>query len=338
MTKGTGARAAGALCYDQEVSFIEVIALSLPRLDLQHWREGGEARRRFTDELGDALSRVGFFALAGHGIDDALLARAYAKAKEFFAQADDDKRRFFAPEAKGQRGFTPFRTEQALGEASPDLKEFYQVGRVDVADDHPVHAPYGPNRWPDDEDFRQTFSELYRALDGVAHDVLRACAVFLDEDQEFFEPVVKGGDTILRLIHYPPAPDAKAGEVRAGAHEDINLITLLTGATAEGLELLQRDGTYKAVVAGHDELLVDTGDMMQHLTNGLLRAVTHRVVLPAGGAKDARFSMPFFVHPHHAADLTPRPKSIARTGGVAKFDPATAKELLDARLSAIGVG
>lgn len=313
-------------------------ALSLPRLDLHDWREGGAARQRFTEELGDALSRVGFFALAGHDIDEALLARAYAQAKEFFGQAEDEKRRYFDPAAKGQRGFTPFMTEKALGETAPDLKEFYQVGRVDVPDTHAVHAPYGANRWPEDEAFRTTFTELYRALDAVAHEVLRACALFLAEDQEFFEPIVAGGDTILRLIHYPPAPEAKPGDVRAGAHEDINLITLLTGATAEGLELQQRDGSYKAVVAGHDELLVDTGDMMQHLTNGLLRAVTHRVVLPAGGAKDARFSMPFFVHPHHAADLTPRPKAIAKTGGVRRFEPTTAKELLDARLAAIGVG
>ena len=318
-------------------------AAKLPVLDLRHWRAGGDQKRAFVKDLGDALSEIGFFALTGHDVKGAVLDDAFDAARTFFSSSDEVKRAVYDPAAKAQRGYTPLLTERALGQSAPDQKEFFQVGRPDVPDDHPVHVPYGANRWPTTPNFVDSVKRLYLALDDIALDLLRACALFIDEEAEFFTPLATGGDTILRLIHYPPSE----GGVRAGAHEDINLITLLPGAISGrsargnapegGLELKERDGTWRPVAAGRDTLVVDTGDMMQHLTNGLLRAVTHRVVVPDGGAKTARYSMPFFVHPRHDADLTPREKCVARTGGVARFSACTARELLDERLKAIGV-
>ena len=313
---------------------------NIPRLDLRDLRAGGARADDFVSVLGDALSEVGFFALTGHDIDDAVLGAAYDRMQAFFALGDDDKRRFFAPEAMAQRGYTPFRAEHAAGAKASDLKEFFQVGRVDVDDDHPVHARYGKNLWPDAfvPGFEAAMRTLYTRLDAMAGELLAACARFLDEDAAFFTDAVKTGDTILRLIHYPalgevPPPDA----VRAGAHEDINFITLLCGATAEGLELKERDGSWRAVEAGHDDLIVDTGDMMQNVTNGVLRSVTHRVVVTESAKDHPRYSMPFFVHPRGDVDLTPRPGCVKKSGGVARYPALDARTLLEDRLRAIGV-
>ena len=311
---------------------------SIPVVDLRDWHDPA-ARGRFADEVGRALTDIGFFAVSNHGVSPALQQRAYEAAKRFFGLPRDRKARYTRPGAKGQRGYTGFGTEHARDSGAPDLKEFWQVGRTGVPEDHPVHRPYGPNPWPsaDVPDFEPAMTALYEALDGLGAELLEACALYLDEPAGVFRDLCTDSDTIVRVIYYPPVPrDAPPGSVRSAAHEDINLITLLSAATAEGLELLQRDGRWRPVHTGFDTIVVDAGDMLQNVTNGLYRSTTHRVVNPADASSD-RYSMPCFIHPRKDADLTPRASCVARTGDVARYPSITAGAYLDQRLREIGL-
>lgn len=312
---------------------------SIPVVDVRDWHAGGDARTRFTATVGAALADTGFFALAHHGIPEPLTRRAYEAARAFFHLPADVKARYHRAGARGQRGYTGFGTEHARDSQAPDLKEFWQVGRTGVPDEHPVHRPFGPNLWPDEvvEDFRPALSELYQALDALGTICLEACARHLGEPAGTFADMTTDSDTIVRVIYYPPTVDAPPGAVRSAAHEDINLITLLSGATAEGLELLRRDGTWMPVHVSFDHIVVDSGDMLQNVTNGLFKSTTHRVVNPADASSE-RFSMPCFIHPRREVDLTPMASAVARTGGAPRFPSLTAGEYLDQRLREIGLG
>lgn len=293
------------------------------------------------DAVGRALTEIGFFSVRGHGVAPELIERAYSVAERFFASSPQVKARYELPAAAGQRGFTSFGKEHAKDSPAPDLKEFYQIGRVDVPDDHVVHAPYGPNVWPEEvPEFGPTMSELYRALDRLGSALLEACALYVGEDERLFRDMTAEGDTIVRVLHYPPLPDdAPQGSVRAAAHEDINLITLLPSATAAGLELLSRDGAWVPISVGGQDIIVDSGDMLQNLTNGLYKSTTHRVVNPdAAGASESRLSMPCFIHPRKDVDLTPLASCIDRTGGEAAYPSLSAGAYLEQRLREIGLG
>jgi isopenicillin N synthase-like dioxygenase len=311
---------------------------NIPVVDLRDWTEGGAARDRFVRAVGESLTAIGFFAVRHHGVPDALTQRAYEVARAFFHQPLDVKRRYHDPAKHGQRGYTGFATEHAKDARAADLKEFWQIGRPDVADDHPVHARYGPNVWPTEQAaFGPTLVELYRHLDQLGAVLLEACARYLDEPAGRFRDMATGSDTIVRVLYYPPVPPSTPpGAVRSAAHEDINLITLLSGATSEGLELLRHDGTWMPVHTGFDTIVVDAGDMLQNLTNGLYKSTTHRVVNPAD-ARSERFSMPCFIHARAEVDLTPLPSCVARTGGVARFPGITAGAYLEQRLREIGL-
>jgi isopenicillin N synthase-like dioxygenase len=313
--------------------------VSIPVVDVADWEGGPEARARFVRTVGESLADIGFFALANHGVPATMTQRAYAAAKDFFHLPPERKARYHRAGAKGQRGYTGFGTEHAKDARAADLKEFWQVGRVDVPDDHEVHRPFGPNLWPDDDvaDFRPVMSELYRALDRLGRICLEAAAGYLDLPADTFASMADDSDTIVRVIYYPPTVGAPPGAVRSAAHEDINLITLLSGATAEGLELLRRDGSWMPVHVSFDHLVVDSGDMLQNVTNGLYKSTTHRVVNPRDASTD-RYSMPCFIHPRKQVDLTPLPAAIARTGGVAKFPSLDAGTYLTQRLAEIGLG
>lgn len=312
---------------------------SIPVADLRDWQAGGTSRDHFTRTVGESLADIGFFALASHGIPAELTRRAYEAARAFFHMPREVKARYHRAGAKGQRGYTGFGTEHARDSGAPDLKEFWQVGRTGVPDDHPVHAPYGPNLWPDDTvpDFQPAMSSLYQALDGLGAVCLEACARYLDEPPRTFAAMGEDSDTIVRVIYYPPTVDAPPGAVRSAAHEDINLITLLSGATAEGLELLRRDGTWMPIHVSFDHIVVDSGDMLQNVTNGLFKSTTHRVVNPADATSE-RFSMPCFIHPRKDVDLTPMPSAVVRTGGSTQYPSLTAGAYLEQRLREIGLG
>ena len=312
---------------------------NIPVVDLRDWDAGGRAREDFVRTVGDALVDIGFFAVQQHGIPDELTQRAYEVAHAFFHAPPSTKARYHDPAKKGQRGYTGFGTEHAKDSTAPDLKEFWQVGRPDVPDDHPVHQLYGPNHWPSEfPDFGPALIELYRRLDRLGGVLLEACAAYIDEPAHRFREMTTDSDTIVRVLYYPPvAPSTPPGAVRSAAHEDINHITLLSGATSEGLELLRRDGTWMPVHTGFDTIVVDAGDMLQNVTNGLYKSTTHRVVNPRDNTSE-RFSMPCFIHARTDVDLSPLPSCVARTGGTAKYPRITAGEYLAQRLREIGLG
>ncbi len=310
---------------------------TIPVLDLRDLRAGGTSTARFVEELGGALTDTGFFALAHHGIESRLIQEAYREVESFFTQADDAKARWEVPGLKGQRGFTSFGKEHARDHAAPDLKEFWHVGR-ELTPDHPLASVYPPNVWPDNlPGFRPTFIDLYAQLDACAGLLLEAAALFLGEPRGLISEMARDGNSILRLIHYPPVPaEAAPAAMRAAAHEDINLITLLCEATAGGLELLRRDGVWLPISTPPGMVIVDAGDMLQNLTNGVVKSTTHRVVNP-DNSRSRRFSMPFFVHPRSEVDLTPLPGCVARCGGEQAYPAITAGEYLLQRLREIGL-
>lgn len=306
---------------------------NIPVVDLAQWHEGGAARQRFIAGVGESLTDIGFFAVRNHGVSDALLKRAYDVAAAFFHMPAATKQRYHDAAKAGQRGYTGLGKEHARDSQAADLKEFWQLGRPDW-----VHPRYGVNP-PVEEvpEFLPALTDLYRSLDELGAVLLRASALYIDEPLERFAELATGSDTIVRVLYYPPiGPEVPAGAVRSAAHEDINLITLLSGATAEGLELLRRDGTWMPVHTGFDTIVVDAGDMLQNITNGLYKSTTHRVVNP-GDTTSERFSMPCFVHARPEVDLSPLPSCIARTGGTAKYPQVTAGEYLDQRLREIGL-
>jgi isopenicillin N synthase-like dioxygenase len=315
-------------------------AQNIPVVDLRDLQAGGERRQRFVQGVGDALTEIGFFAVAHHSLSEELTHAAYGAAKAFFALPRASKTRYAVPGTAGQRGYTGFGKEHAKDSQAPDLKEFWQVGRTDVPDTHPVHAPYGPNLWPDEvvPAFRPAMTALYQGLDSLGAQLLEACAEYLGEPTNLFRDTVSESDTIVRVLYYPPVGgEIPPGAVRSAAHEDINLITLLSGATAEGLELLRRDGTWMPVHTGFDTIVVDAGDMLQNLTNGLYRSTTHRVVNPVDSSSD-RYSMPCFIHPRKNVDLSPLASCVKRTGGEARFPKINAGDYLTQRLKEIGLG
>lgn len=252
--------------------------------------------REFSAKLGRSFEEYGFAVLADHGIPHELIVRADEKAKQFFALPDDVKRKYALGQG-GARGYTPFGIETAKGHKAHDLKEFWHVGR-ELAQGHPFSAVMPANVWPEEvPGFRETFLELYETFDRTGLKVLGAVARYLGVDEDYFADTVRDGNSVLRLLHYPPQAEPTGEHIRAGAHEDINTITLLLGAEEAGLELLTRDGRWIPVSPKPGELVINIGDMLQRLTNGRLRSTSHRVVNPAPDrASRARYSMPFFLH------------------------------------------
>ncbi len=312
---------------------------TIPVVSLNDFTQGTPAQRAdFVQTVGDALVDIGFFALEDHGVAQSLIDDAYSCVAEFFELDADTKDRYVIEGGRGQRAFTRYGMEHAKDNPAPDLKEFWQVGR-DLSEDHPRFDPKRQNLWPSEVPrFRPTMERLYGQLDSVASRLLEACSVYIGKEAELLRDMSDGGDTILRLIHYPPVPaERDPSSVRAAAHEDINLLTILCEATSGGLELLQRDGVWRPIHALDGQFVVDSGDMIQHCTNGLLRSTTHRVVNP-NNSRERRFSMPFFVHPRPEVDLTPIDTCVARTGGEPKFRPVTANDFLQQRLAEIGLG
>ncbi len=308
---------------------------TIPVLNLQDFTSG-QNPEGFVADFGRALSEVGFFSLTNHGIEQRLIDSAYGAAEAFFALPEDTKRAYEIAELNGQRGFTQFGKEHAKDSVSPDLKEFWHLGRA-----RPTVNPvsYPDNIWPREvPQFQIVMAALFDQLEVCAGHLMEACAQYLQQPADCFSTQVSEGQTILRVIHYPPiAEDVEPSSQRAAPHEDINLITLLCEATTPGLELLTSAEEWLPICTEPGQIIVDTGDMLQSLSNGLLKSTTHRVVNPNSN-RDRRFSMPFFVHPRPEFDLTPRPNCIERTGGQPLYPAQTAGEYLAQRLKEIGLG
>jgi isopenicillin N synthase-like dioxygenase len=249
------------------------------------------------DELGRSFAEYGFAIVRDHGIPSDLIARAEEKSREFFALPEAAKMRYHLKGQGGARGYTPFGIERAKDAQVHDLKEFWHVGRTLPPGD-PLEPYMPPNVWPEEVDsFRDTFATLYGEFETCGLRILSAIALHLGLSEHYFDPTVKDGNSVMRLLHYPPVPVEAEGRIRAAAHEDINTITLLLGAEEAGLQLLARDGRWLPVSPPEGALAVNIGDMLQRLTNGRLRSTTHRVINPVGArARHARYSMPFFLH------------------------------------------
>jgi isopenicillin N synthase-like dioxygenase len=290
----------------------------------------------FAQEFGESFEQFGFAIIADHGIDAALVADAWDDTRAFFSQSEADKLPYKSPKG-GARGFTPFGVEIAKGASENDLKEFWHVGR-DLPDDHKYTDSMPPNVWPDyPERFRSTMTALYAEFDRVGAQLLSAIAVYLGLNREWFVEPVRDGNSVLRLLHYPPV-SADAPGVRAGAHEDINLITLLLGAEEAGLQLLDREGNWLAVDPPSGALVVNVGDMLQRLTNHMLPSTTHRVVNPPPERRGtARYSMPFFLHLASDFPIRTLPGCVSKDRPNLYPETITADEYLQQRLKEIGL-
>jgi isopenicillin N synthase-like dioxygenase len=293
---------------------------------------------RFSVEIGSSFRAFGFALVSDHGIDPALVAEGWRLTAEFFALPEAEKRRYFAHGLAGARGYTPFRIEIAKGATETDLKEFWHVGR-DLPPGHPLTAAMPPNVWPErPAGFRETFARLFAEFDRVGAVILSRIAVDLGLATDWFDPVIADGNSVLRLLHYPPVGPDEGGAIRAGAHEDINLITLLLGAEEAGLELLGKNGQWLPVAPPEGALVVNIGDMLQRLTNHVLPSTTHRVRNPSDDrAAHSRYSMPFFLHLRSDFRFATLPQCISADNPDRYPASITADDYLQERLREIGL-
>lgn len=307
----------------------------VPELSLLSYVNGNdEQQAHFVSELFTGIKDYGFIILTDHTVDSEVIKSGYKAVQDFFSLDETIKRSYVSVHGGGQRGYTPFGTEHAKDNPHMDLKEFWHVGR-EVADDHEFNEYYPKNIWPAEIDgFKESLDTLYAELDKTSQILLEALGRALDVPSNYFKDMVTCGNSILRAIHYPPVGEAPpAGSVRAAAHGDINLITILMGATASGLQLLDRDDTWLDVETKPGQLVVDAGDMLSRITNEVIPATIHRVINPEESTS-ARFSMPFFVHPHPKAMLECIPSC---RGDGEKFEPICSHDFLLKRLKDIGL-
>lgn len=314
----------------------------IPSLDLADFRSGDPERKaRFVKELGAAYQSIGFVALKNHGLTDEQTTKLYEDVQAVFALSDEQKKQYERPELAGQRGYIGKGKEHAKGRNTGDLKEFYHVGQEVADQNDPVANEYPANIWPAEvPSFQQNTMAAYKTLEAAGQDVLRALALFLNLPENYFDDKVKNGNSILRQIHYFPIedPDAvPADAVRAAEHGDINLITLLMGASADGLQVLRRDGKWIPITALPDQIVVNVGDMLQRLTNGVLRSTIHRVVNPPREKMNSsRYSVPFFMHPRSEMSLAALESCVTPDNPKQEKD-ITAGEFLDERLIELGL-
>ena len=298
-----------------------------------------DAPERFAADIGASFRSFGFAMVKDHGLDPELVARGWALTREFFALPEEEKRGYILAGKGGARGYTPFGKEIAKGAKVSDLKEFWHVGR-DLPPGHPLTSDsMPPNVWPARPDhFSETFTALFAAFDNVGATILSRIALHLGLDERWFDPAIEDGNSVLRLLHYPPIPGDAAGAIRAGAHEDINLITLLLGAEEAGLELLAKSGRWISVSPPDGALVVNIGDMLQRLTNHVLPSTTHRVRNPDGPRSAfSRYSMPFFLHLRSDFPIKCLPQCINSQNPDRYPQPVTADEYLQERLREIGL-
>ena len=292
----------------------------------------------FARQIGDSFKSYGFALVKDHGLDAALIEQAWQLTAVFFALPEAEKRSYFIEGQGGARGYTPFGTEIAKGAKLHDLKEFWHVGR-DLPPGHPLSSSMPPNIWPScPENFHTIFTALYAEMDRVGAIILARIAVYLGLDEHWFDPAIDLGNSVLRMLHYPPVADAPSGAIRAGAHEDINLITLLLGAEEAGLELLTKQGNWMPANPPPGALVVNIGDMLQRLTNHVLPSTTHRVRNPEGARGGfSRYSMPFFLHLRSDFAFHTLPQCITAENPDLYPISITADDYLQQRLREIGL-
>lgn len=311
---------------------------AIPLVDLKKFNSGSVTdKKQFVDELGHAFQEFGFVGVIHHGISKELVDRFYALSKDFFSLPAEVKSKYEIQGLAGQRGYTSFGKEHAKHSNVGDLKEFYQLGQ-EAHLGHPLKSDYPDNVHVEEvPEFTKTGIELYKAFEASGAKLLQAIALYLGLSEHYFDDKIEMGNSILRAIHYPPITSEPSSAIRAEQHEDINLITLLVGASAGGLQILDMKNQWLDIVPGEEEIVVNVGDMLQRLTNNYLKSTTHRVVNPPREEwHRPRLSIPFFLHPKGNMDLTCLESTVTEDRPAA-YDPITAGEYLNERLREIGL-
>jgi isopenicillin N synthase-like dioxygenase len=312
--------------------------MGIPVVDLADFLSGDPAKKKsFVNQLGKAYEEVGFVAVKNHGISDDLIRDLYKYVQEFFSLPSAEKKKYEIPGLAGQRGYTSFGKEHAKGSDAPDLKEFFQYGQT-VEDNDPIKSEYPENVSAQEVSaLSPTLRKAYKAFEKSGKALLQAIAIYLGLDENYFDPHIHNGNSILRAIHYPPITQEPKSAIRAEQHEDINLITLLVGASADGLQILTKQNEWVGVTSLPEQIVVNVGDMLQRLTNNKLKSTTHRVVNPPREMwNTSRFSIPFFLHPKGNMSLACL-ESCVDEQHPKQYPDATAGEYLDERLREIGL-
>ena len=307
--------------------------MNVPTLDLSKFISGiDEERKAFSDDLGHSFNQTGFAIIKNHGLKKELTDELYKVIKAFFDLEDEKKIKYYFPDLYGQRGYVVKGQEHAKGSKKGDLKEFFHIGNPSISNPQ--------NIWPHEvESFNEIGSEVFITLENIGLTLLRAISMYLNLDINYFEDKVKGGESILRSIHYFPLDplDISDGAVRAAAHGDINLITLLMGASADGLEILTKQNKWIPISSKDGELVINVGDMLERLTNKRLLSTVHRVVNPSiDKLGTSRYSIPFFMHPRPEMDLSCL-ESCCSQNNPKQFEDITAGRFLEERLRDIGL-
>lgn len=297
-------------------------------------------KNQFIQEFGDSFSNMGFAIVENHGVTNELRDRLYEVAEKFFALPAEEKKKYEDMSLGGQRGFISPGRETAKGRTQADLKEFYHVGQ-EVTDGDPIKSEYPDNIWPQEvQDFKEIGLQVYRTFENTGRNLLKAIALYLDLDENYFDNKIHNGNSILRMLHYFPLTNIEElpdDAVRAAAHGDINLITLLMGANAEGLQAQSLSGEWIAITPGQNQIVINVGDMLERLTNNRLRSTIHRVVNPPKEKLGTpRYSTPFFLHPRSDMDLTCLDSCVSDENPKAHED-ITAGEFLAERIRELGL-
>lgn len=312
--------------------------MAIPVVNLADFLSGDpQLKQKFVNDLGKAYEEFGFVSVKNHGIPDDLIERLYKYVQQFFAMPLNIKKQYEVPGLAGQRGYTSFGKEHAKGSEAPDLKEFFQYGQ-EVEDNDPIKSEYPDNvQIQEIKEFNPTLRQAYKAFEKSGRALLQAIALYLGLHENYFDEFIHNGNSILRAIHYPPITSEPKSAIRAEQHEDINLITLLVGASADGLQILTKQNEWVGVTSLPEQIVVNVGDMLQRLTNNKLKSTTHRVVNPAREMwHTSRFSIPFFLHPKSSMSLACLDSCIDESHPKA-YEDATAGEYLDERLREIGL-
>jgi isopenicillin N synthase-like dioxygenase len=312
--------------------------MGIPVLDLKDFDLGGQSKKNsFVHTLGEAYEEVGFVAVRNHGIREELIRDLYKYTQQFFSLPLEIKLKYEKQELSGQRGYTSFGKEHAKGSIAPDLKEFFQFGQT-VEDKDPVEKEYPANVIVEEiPGFYPALFEAFRAFEKSGRSMLQAIALYLDLPEDYFREFVHNGNSILRAIHYPPITREPESAIRSEQHEDINLITLLVGASADGLQILNKQNQWIPVTSLPEQIVVNVGDMLQRLTNNKLKSTTHRVVNPPREKwNSSRFSIPFFLHPGSNMSLACLPSCI-NENHPKSYQDASSGDYLNERLREIGL-
>lgn len=313
----------------------------VPLTDIRLYTQGSAKEKlEFIKIFGKSIQEFGFVVLEGHDIPDTLIKECYSQFKNLFALPTEKKLRYVEPGGLGRRGYVSFGLEHAKNNDKGDLKEFWHVGR-EYFENKNLEFLNAKNIWPEHDfpQFKSSIINLYSSLDQMALTLLSAISEYLGVPKNTFPNMAKDGNTVLRALHYPPVSGEQfhSGAIRAAAHEDINLITILCEATEGGLEILTRQGEWLEIQSEKGQMVVDSGDMLSRITNEVIPSTTHRVVNPIGSRNISRYSMPFFVHAYENCELKLLDHCVSPSKP-AKFPPILANEFLLQRLRENGLG